>query len=329
MSPHISLSRRRFLRATSALAASGVVGPVVSPAFAKAPMTNTQVPSFYRFRIGSFEATMVSDGPLPVGPASGVFATAPKEDLGRTFADNFLSADNVVLEQNVLVVNTGEHLVLFDTGMGTAKLFGNDTGRLLASLKAAGVEPKDIDAVVLSHAHPDHCWGLMTDDGSRVFPNARIYMAEADFGFWTDEAKLANEQLKAFIAGTRNQLLPNRERMTFVKDGQEFLPGIHAMAAPGHTVGHTIFTIASQGRSLCYAADIAHHYVVSFGQPRLEFAFDADPKQGVATRLRVLDMLATDRIELLGYHLPWPGIGHVAKRGDAFAFVPSPMRMVL
>jgi glyoxylase-like metal-dependent hydrolase (beta-lactamase superfamily II) len=324
-----SLSRRRLLAGASVAAAASFVGGA-SPVMAKAPMQNTQAPAFYRFKVGAIEATVVSDGPLPMGePKPDVFVGLSKEQLTKALTDNFLPTDNVVLEQNALVINTGDKVALFDTGMGTDKMLGPSTGRLLTNLKAAGIEPKDVDAVVLTHAHADHCFGLMTDDGTRNFPNAQIYIAQSDFDFWTDEAKLGNEMLKAFIAGARKQLLPNRDRMVFVKDGQEVLPGVQAMSAPGHTVGHTVYMITSQGKTICNGGDIAHHHVVVVENPRLAFAYDTDGKQAVASRLRVFDMLATQRLPLLAYHFPWPGMGYLAKQGDGYRYFPALMQTAL
>jgi glyoxylase-like metal-dependent hydrolase (beta-lactamase superfamily II) len=325
------ITRRSLLGGSAAFAAAGLLGgQIMGPADAKAPLTNTQAPAFYRFKFGAIEATVVSDGPIgPLGEPSAVFLGAPKEEIGKMLSDNFLATDNVVFEQNVLVVNTGERLVLFDTGMGATKMFGPDTGRLLTSLEAAGIDPNGVDAVVLTHAHPDHCWGLMGDDGKPNFPNAQVYMAETDFEFWTDEAKLSQEAIKPMVEGTRKFLRPNRERIVFVKDGQEFLPGIQAMAAPGHTVGHTVYIATSQGQSLCFAGDFVHHHVLSIERPRLAFAFDTDATQAVDTRLRTLDMFASQRLPFLACHFPWPGIGHVAKQGDSFRYIAMPMRMVL
>jgi glyoxylase-like metal-dependent hydrolase (beta-lactamase superfamily II) len=227
-STQISLSRRRLLAGVGGTAAAAVIGGTsMAPARAKAPMQNTQAPAFYRFKLGAIEATVVSDGPLSMGePKPDVFVGLSKDEFGKALSDNFLPTDNVVLEQNALVVNTGDRVALFDTGMGTSKMLGPDTGRLIANLKAAGLAAGDIDAIVLTHAHPDHCFGLMSDDGARLFPNAQIYMAQADLEFWTDEGKLSNEMLKGFVAGARQQLLPNRDRIVFVKDGEEFLPGV-------------------------------------------------------------------------------------------------------
>ena len=327
MGERLTPSRRQLL----AGAAAGLTGAALPQvASAKAPMANTQAPTFYRFKVGAFEATIVSDGPLHMGaPAAGVFTDLSKEQMLKELDDNFLPTDDVALEQNALVINTGERVVLFDTGVGTAKAFGPDSGRLIASLKAAGLDPKDVDAIVLTHAHPDHCWGLMADDGGRNFPNAQIYMAQADLDFWTDEGKLTNPELKDFIPGTRKHLLPNRDRMVFVRDGQEFLPGIQAMAAPGHTVGHTVYVITSQGKTLCNVGDIAHHHTIVVENPRREFVFDTDGKQAVASRLRVFDMLASQRVAAVTYHFPWPGLGHIGKRGDAFRYYPTPLRTVL
>jgi glyoxylase-like metal-dependent hydrolase (beta-lactamase superfamily II) len=320
------LSRRDVM---AGLAAAGIAA-VSTPAFAKAPLLNTQAPNFYRFKIGSIEATVVSDGPLDLGaPQPDIFKGVTKEEFGKILAENFLPTDNVKLEQNALVLNTGDKLVLIDTGTGFQKLMGKDSGRLLPNLKAAGIDPKDIDAVAITHAHPDHCWGLIGEDGAKIFPNAQIYMSQEDFDFWTDVSKAPNDMIKSFIEGTRKQLLPVRDRIEFFKDGQEFVTGIQAIAAPGHTVGHTIFMVSSQGKSLCNTADLAHHHVIPLEKPRLEFAFDTDGRQGAATRIKMFGMLAAQRIPILAYHFPWPGIGYLAKQGEGFRYYPSPIQTAL
>ncbi len=324
-------SRRTLLAGASLITASSVVsGLAVRPSIAKGTLTPMQAPAFYRFKVGDIEAAIVSDGELFLGPAkTELFNGIPQDIIDKTLKDNFLPADNVSLEENVLLLDTGGKLVLFDVGSGSAKIFGPKVGRLLANLKALGVDRNDIDAVVLTHAHPDHCWGLMADDGSRNFPNAQIYVSEADFNFWTDETKSSIPQLASFIEPTRKQLLPNRDRLVFLKDGAEIVPGVQVMSAPGHTVGHSIFMITSKGQTLCVTADLAHHHVLTLAHPKVEFAFDTDAKQGAATRIRVFDMLVAQSLPLLAYHFPWPGIGNLVKQGDGYHFIPTPAQTTL
>ena len=327
------MSRRQALLTAAAMTGIGALGTGIRmpAAQAKAPVAKDQAPYFYRFNHGKMQATVVSDGILPLGEPSESFLGTSKEEVRKMLTDNFLAPDNVILEQNMLVLNTGDKLVLFDTGMGSSTMFGPTPGKLLANLKAAGIDPKDIDAVVATHAHCDHVWGIMADDGSRHFPNAQIYISQADFDYWTDEAKLGMKDpayMKPFVEGARKNLLPNRDRLVFVKDGQEFLPGVQAMAAPGHTVGHTIYMITSDGKSLAVIGDLTHHQVLLMIKPRIEFAYDTDSKQSANTRVRVLDMLASNRIPLIAYHFPWPGIGHVAKQGDGFRYFPAPLEMM-
>lgn len=318
------ISRRQALAGAAAAAGFATVGGI-GAAEAKAPFASTQTSPFYRFAHGKFQVTMVSDGPLPLGDPSGAFLGAAKEEITKLLTENFLPGDKVVLEQNCPVVNTGTHVVLFDTGMGTSTMFGKSTGKLIASLRAAGIRPRDVDAIAISHAHIDHIGGMVGAQGQRLFPNAKVYLSQADFDFWTDEKKLADPKVKAFIEHARRNLLPYRDRITFVKDGQEIVPGIQAMAAPGHTVGHLVYMITSENKPLCFVGDLTHHQVLLVERPRLEFAYDTDPKQSAATRVRILDMLAAQRIPLLAFHFPWPGVGHVAKRGDGFRYFATPM----
>jgi glyoxylase-like metal-dependent hydrolase (beta-lactamase superfamily II) len=321
----LDVSRRSLLSLGAGLGASALLG---SSAMARAPKLGTQTPYWHRFTLGDAEVTVVSDGPLPLGDPSGAFLGVPKEEVKKMLADNFLSPDNVVLEQNSPIVNTGDKLILFDTGMGSSKMFGNTTGRQQKSMMEAGIKPGDIDAVVCSHAHIDHIGGIVDADNKPLFPNAQIYISQTDFDFWTDEGKMGSP-VKDFIVHARKNLLPVRDRIVFFKDGQEFLPGVQAIAAPGHTVGHHIFLVSSAGKSFAFLGDLSHHSVLLLERPRMEFSYDTDPKQAAESRVKLLTMLAANKTPVMSYHFAWPGYGHVAKAGDGFHYYPEPMQMTL
>src|SRR6202171_4663030 len=232
-----NVSRRSLLALGAGLGATAMMG---DSALARAPKVGTQSSYFYRFGVGGAEVTVVSDGPLTLGDPKGTFTGVPEDEMRKMLSDNFLSPTSVVLEQNSPIVNTGDKLVLFDTGLGSAKGFGPTTGRQQKSMKEAGIKPEDIDAVVFSHAHIDHIGGVVDGSGKVLFPNAQFYIAQSDFDYWTDEGKM-NGALKDFVVHARKNLMPIRDRLVFFKDGQEILPGIQAMAARGHTGGAHIF----------------------------------------------------------------------------------------
>lgn len=320
-------STRRQLMTTAAASAAAFSLP--GRLLAKMPNGQPQAPYFYRFKLGSAECTIVSDGQLPLGDPNAAFLNIDKAEIARELTANFLPANNAVLEQNILVVNFGDRVVLFDTGMGIDTLFGASTGKLLNTLKQAGIDAAAVDAVVMSHAHIDHCGGLVGADGKRNFPNAQYYIGEADFNYWTDDAKIpANYPARPhFLDQARNNLLPVKDAIHFYKDNEQILPGITALSAPGHTVSHTIFMIESGGKQLCYIGDLAHHPVLLLEHPRTQFAYDTDAVQSAESRVRMLTMLATNRVPLLAYHFAWPGIGHVSKDGDGFRYFPLPAQM--
>ena len=319
----LDVSRRSLLALGAGLGATAVMG---EGALAKAPKLGTQSPYWHRLNLGNAEVTVISDGPLSLGDPKGTFTGVPEDEMRKMLTDNFLSPTSIVLEQNSPIVNTGDKLVLFDTGLGSTKGFGPTTGRQQKSMAEAGIKPADIDAVVFSHAHPDHVGGVVGDDGKPMFPNAQYYIAQSDLEFWTDEGK-NNGPLKDFIAIARKNLLPVRDRIVFYKDGQEFLPGVQAISAPGHTVGHTIFMVTSNGKSFCFLGDLSHHPILLLEKPRMQFSYDSDPAQAAETRVKLLERLAADKVAVMAYHYAWPGIGHIAKTGEGDHYYPEAMNI--
>lgn len=324
----MQMSRRSAFGLGAALAAT-----LPSAARAAAPFRNQAATAWYRFRIGEFEATVISDGHLPLGKPSDGFPSAPAAEMAQILRSNFLPADGVLLEQNILVLNTGRQLILFDTGMGESmgadsRMFGPTTGRMVANLRAAGIEPAQIDIVALTHAHCDHCWGLVDAQGARVFPNAQVAISEADLRFWTDDAnKRGPAFMTSFIEGAKRNLNAYRDRMIMVRDEQPVTPGVVALATPGHTVGHHVYAVTSGNQTVINTGDLAHHHAIMLRRPAWEFAFDTDAAQSARSRTRMLDRMATDRHAMLSYHFPWPGLGNVAREGDGFGWYAAPMNV--
>ena len=325
----MSLQRRALFRAGAGLAAGAAI--LQRPALAAAPFQNAVPAAWYRFRFGEYEATIVSDGRLPLGKPEPAFPASPLDEIVGLLRANFLPPDAATLEQNALVLNTGRQLILFDTGMGDSmgadsKMFGPTTGRLMGNLRAAGIQPEQIDLVVLSHAHSDHCWALVDAAGNRNFPNAQVAVSEADLKYWTDDAnKRGPAFMTTFIDGAKKNLSAYRDRMIMVRDKAEVAPGIVALATPGHTVGHHCYAITSAGQTMVYTGDLAHHHILLLQRPMWEFSFDTDPKLSAQSRSRMLDQLATDKFAVLSYHFPWPGLGHVVKAGEGYGWIPEPM----
>jgi glyoxylase-like metal-dependent hydrolase (beta-lactamase superfamily II) len=228
---------------------------------------------------------------------------------------------------NEWLINTGDKLILVDTGYSSA--IGPMAGKLPKVLAAAGVNPADIDAVVITHIHPDHCNGLLTTDKQIAFPNATVHVNGDEFAWWLEgDVKIPEGKpfFKDLFEGGRAAFKPyvDGKRVQTFKDGAELAPGITAVTAPGHTVGHTMVRVANGDGQLLIWTDIVHSTALQFPEPERGIAFDLEPPKAIATRKKVMDMAATDRLLIAGTHIGFPGVGHVAKASSGYAFVPVP-----
>lgn len=226
---------------------------------------------------------------------------------------------------NAFLVRLPDRLVLVDSGCGG--VMGPDMGHLAAHLAAAGVAPAEVDVVLATHLHPDHVGGLVDHEGRAVFPNAELVVHEAEPRFWSDEAVLAgaSEMHREFVLLARKVMAAYGNRTRQVAGG-EVLPGVSAVPEPGHTPGHSGWLIASGGDSLLIWGDIVHMPGVQFARPEAGIGFDVDGAQAIATRQRIMDMAATDRLRVAGMHLDFPAFGHVARAAEGYAFVPEVWR---
>lgn len=272
---------------------------------------------FHRFQIGEMAATVVSDGPLILPAPRSIFRKVDQAAMRAALEAARQPADVTPVEQNCLVVETGGKRALFDNGLGVEKWYGLDSGRVMDSLREAGIDPLSIDAVVLTHGHLDHCWGTTGADGAPNFPNATLYLSQAELDYWT--ADPPREKHVPSLEGFRNHVLRWRDRVHCVRDGESFLPGVQAWLTPGHTPGHLAFLFDG---GWCLTGDVAFHDPLSYAFPAAESVFDTDRGQAVATRLQMLDRLARERLRIVGYHQPWPGLGQVERSGGSFRFVP-------
>lgn len=248
--------------------------------------------------------------------------------------DHFLPTDSVTLQQNVLLVETDNAKVLFDTGMGFSRAYGWRAGQLLRNMHGAGIDPREIGYVAITHGHIDHVGGLVNESKVRNFPNATVFMAKADFDFWTKEADFGPAKPPEFVAHARWNLIPYRDagKLAFVEDGDEFLPDVTAITSKGHTLGHTVYSISSDdGKdSLLFLGDLVHHPVLLLQRPFTEFAYDTNALQAVASRVKLLGDISKGRMRVHGYHFPWPGLGHIAadpQENHIFHYYPEPMEL--
>jgi len=312
------LTRRNLL----GTAAAATLAAPATTARAEAPAANAAAPGVYRYKIGSYELTALYDG-IWYRPIDDKFiANAPFAEVEQALNAAFMPHDKLATPFTTLIVNTGKRLVLLDTGTGGQ--IAPSAGALRDNLAAAGIDPKEVDTIVISHFHPDHINGIKDKDNALIFPRAEIMVPAAEWAYWMDDGNLnaAPADLKVVFLNQRRIFTDIAKQVTQFEPGKEVAPGIVTIPAAGHTPGHTVFAIHSGDQSLLVLSDTAQHPAVFARHPDWQASFDIDGAAAVATRKTLFDRAAADRMLVTGYHFPFPACGHLIKTATGYEHVP-------
>jgi glyoxylase-like metal-dependent hydrolase (beta-lactamase superfamily II) len=294
-----------------------------SATFAAAPMAKLQAPGFYRMMLGDFEVTAISDGTVKL-PVKDLLINIKPAQVDAALSGAKLSYP-LETSVNAYLINTGSKLVLIDTG--AAGLFGPTLGNMLANLKASGYSPDQVDEIYITHMHPDHVGGLLTD-GATAFPNAIVRLDKADADFWLSEAnmKAAPKDSQGFFQGAMTSLKPyvDAGKLKTFEGNVELIPGVRTVASHGHTPGHALYMVESKGQKLMLWGDLMHVAAVQFANPAVTIKFDTDTKNAAKERAKAYADAAKNGYLVGVAHVSFPGIGYVQKNasGKGYRWVP-------
>src|ERR1700760_2454539 len=326
----IDLNRRQLLAGTAAAGAAAALSQLGAPsAQAAVAPAGAQAPGFYRYKVGTYECTSINDGARSFPMPDKFVVNVPKEEALAAADAAYMPKGMVTVPFNPQLINTGSKLILIDCGNGVANLEPSKgaVGRTLQNLTAAGVDPKSIDIVLMSHLHPDHTNGIRALDGSMAFPNAEIMVPAKDWAFWTSEENAAkaqsSEMMKNYFANVRKIYTGIESKVTKYDWDKEVAPGVTAIGTPGHTPGHTSFVVASGGSKILISADVTNIPEFFLRNPDWHVAYDTDPDLAQKTRHKFYDMAAAEKATVVGFHFTFPCIGHVEKDGAKYRLIPS------
>jgi glyoxylase-like metal-dependent hydrolase (beta-lactamase superfamily II) len=323
------LSRRTVL---TGAAAATLAAPAATQVHGAAAPAGKQAPSYYRYKVGDYEITAISDGARPVKLDTNPYRNVELKDVQGALEAAYMPKDQVSIFFNTTLVNTGSKLVLIDTGNGPRG--GPATGHVAANLAAAGVDPKAIDIVIISHFHGDHIGGLRGADEALAFPNAEIKVPAKEWAYWSDDGNMSRAAQGSNLATTHQNVRrifgPIAGKLTKYEWGSEVAPGITALDTNGHTPGHTSFVVASGSGKMVVQSDVTAHVALLFVRnPDWHAGGDMDGPQAATARRKLYDMIASERTLISGYHFPFPAAGYIEKDGNSYRFVPVQWNPVL
>jgi glyoxylase-like metal-dependent hydrolase (beta-lactamase superfamily II) len=307
-----ALTRRTLLESAALAVASTALPQALQAA---APAAGKQAPAFYRYKVGSYELTAIHDGVWIRDIDRNFIRNASPPAVEKAMADAQMTPGKLPIPFTTLVVNTGSKLVLIDTATGgqlaaTAGSFGTN-------LAAAGIDPKQIDTILISHFHPDHINGIKTKDNAVVFPNAEIKVPAAEWAYWMDDANMAKapEAARPAWLNVRRIFGDIAAKVEKFEPSKEVAPGITSIAAPGHTPGHTVFAVASGNQSMLVLGDTTNNPLLFVRNPDWHAVFDTDGPLAAETRKKLLERATVDKMLVQGYHFPFPASGHIIQTG--------------
>jgi glyoxylase-like metal-dependent hydrolase (beta-lactamase superfamily II) len=324
----MELTRRHVLAGAAGIATAPLLPTI--PARATAPVADKQAPSFYRYKVGDIQVTVVSDGKNVFKLEDSFILNAKKDEVNAALEKAFLPRDMFTIYFAPLVINTGGKLVVLDTGNGPlAKANSKGANGLFAdNMAAAGFDPKAVDMVVISHFHGDHVNGLLTAEGTLAFPNAEVLVPGTEWKFWMDDGEMSRAP-----AGRMQSLFKNnrsifeaalKKKVTPYEWGKEVAPGLLAVETAGHTPGHTSYVLSSGSGKVFIQSDVTNNPTPFASNPGWHAFFDQDGEMAEKTRRRIYDMVAAEKLQLQGFHYPFPGLANIEKDGNGYRVIPAP-----
>ncbi|MBN9586569.1 MAG: MBL fold metallo-hydrolase [Afipia sp.] len=329
----MELTRRHALAGAAALTAAPLLP--AAPAKAAAPLAGKQNASFYRYKVGDAEVTVVSDGASTFPLGDSFVLNVKKDEVNAALEKAFRPRDKMTINFGPLVINTGGKLVVVDTGNGPGTFAASKgaAGQFASNMAAAGFDPKAIDLVVISHFHGDHVNGLLTADNKPAFPNAEVLVPAVEWKFWMDDGEMSRASGDRMVGLFKN----NRrvfetglgKKVTPYEWGKDVAPGMLAVESIGHTPGHTSYVLSSGADKVFIQSDVTNDPDLFARNPGWHLMFDQDPVQAETTRRKIYDMISAERMRVQGFHYPFPGLANLEKDGSGYRWIPAPWNPVI
>ena len=318
---------RRHVLTGAALASAAALVPSASVQ-AAAPPVGKQAAGFYRYKVGTHEVTVVTDGVNKFRFPDGFVVGKNRDEINAEWATFYGEKDQLAVPYSPIAVNTGSKLVVIDTGTGEANFERSKgaAGQFHSNLKAAGIQPDQVDAVIISHFHGDHINGLLDKDNKLAFPKAEVLVPAQEWKYFMDDAEMGkqtSDRMKGVFAGVRRVFDALGRKVTQYEAGKEVAPGITSVATHGHTPGHMSFVIA-QGNGKVFVQSDVTNIPLFVRNPGWHIMFDQDAQMAEATRRKTYDMVATEKMMVQGFHYPFPALAHIEKSGNGYREVPAP-----